>query len=97
MLPLCPGLFLSWLGDIISESATRESPEPGIKKHRVRSVYDQPHILYTMRRHKHPQTQRHKSHNRQKAIFEPQRKRRLSKTNLSSTGGRRWVDESVDS
>lgn len=44
----------SQLALMTSSVSQRPEPRAGIKKHRVRSVYYQPHILYAMRRHKHP-------------------------------------------
>lgn len=77
----------------MGESATRA----GIREHRVRSVYYQLHVLYAMRRRKHPDKEAHKSHNHHKAIFEPPAKEGQTKTNASSEGGRDRVDESVES
>ncbi len=41
-------------GLVTSSVSQRPEPRAGIKKHRARSVYYQLHILYAMRRHKHP-------------------------------------------
>lgn len=65
--PLCSDLLLSWAcwhHQWVSDQSSE------LKKHRARSVYYQLHILYAMRRHKHPDKEAHKSHNHQKAIFE---------------------------
>lgn len=83
-------------GWVTSSLSQRPEARAGIRKHRVRSVCYQPHILYAMRRHKHPDKEAQVSHNHQKAIFE-RRKKRRRKTNMSSAGGRGRVDESAES